>query len=235
MGRTWAPATELVQGDKSGGRGCVKNKPLVLDNGGPVVAGASLEDGDWRAFMDVSEDGVEWEAGDVIPVADEDVGIIQPTLWQSGERSVHAMFRSDEGHVYRADSQDGGRTWGRGAYRTSLPNNNSGLDVAKLRDGTLLLAYNPKSNDARYPLRISLSEVRDKRPSPFPLSFPPPLSTPLHPIPPLPLLSPFHFHSRPPPPPLSPLPFHPPSPFPPLPSPPSLPLPPLPSPSSSLR
>mmetsp|Transcript_20318 Transcript_20318/g.48397 ORF Transcript_20318/g.48397 Transcript_20318/m.48397 type:complete len:136 (+) Transcript_20318:1256-1663(+) len=68
-------------------------------------------------------------------------------------------MRSDQGRVFRSDSGDGGRTWGR-AYATKLPNNNSGLDVARLADGTLILAYNPVSGDwaARYPLRVALSK-----------------------------------------------------------------------------
>jgi hypothetical protein len=56
----WSPASELVAGD-AGGRGCVKNKPLVLppptDDGGgdaspPVLlCGGSTERGGWRAFV----------------------------------------------------------------------------------------------------------------------------------------------------------------------------------------
>jgi predicted neuraminidase len=40
-----------------------------------------------------------------------------------------------------------------------VPNNNSGIDLARLRDGTLALAFNPVSGDwaARTPLRLALS------------------------------------------------------------------------------
>jgi predicted neuraminidase len=58
--------------------------------------------------------------------------------------------------VWRADSMDGGKTWTK-PYRTSLPNNNSGLDVAKLPSGTLVLAYNPTTEN-RFPLQVAISE-----------------------------------------------------------------------------
>lgn len=110
--------------------------------------------------MDGSKDGLHWEAGEVLQVSDEEAGVIQPTLWQSSGADVHALLRSDTGHVYRADSADGGKTWGP-ARRSGLPNNNSGLDVARLADGTLVLAYNPTAGEwaARYPLRLAISEV----------------------------------------------------------------------------
>ena len=179
-GATWSEASELVPGD-IGGRGCVKNKPLVLPGGGPsppaIIAGASLESGYWRVFFDRSSDGETWEPSKPLP-ATPDAGLIQPTLWQSSPTDVHAMFRSNVGHVYRADSIDGGRTWGT-AYRTKLPNNNSGLDVARLSDGTLVLAFNPTWGDPkvhgkgnRYPLRLAASQV-----TPTPLPSPPILST----------------------------------------------------------
>jgi hypothetical protein len=39
-GQTWLPPRQLVEGDK-GGRGCVKNKPLLLDT--TIICGASTE------------------------------------------------------------------------------------------------------------------------------------------------------------------------------------------------
>merc|ERR1711904_522139 len=67
-------------------------------------------------------------------------------------RGSHAM-------VWRADSADGGKTWTK-PYQTKLPNNNSGLDVAKMpHSGTLVLAYNPTSDsDERTPLQLAISD-----------------------------------------------------------------------------
>ena len=78
-------------------------------------------------------------------------GSLQPGI-------VHALVRSSCGFLARADSTDGGRTWSP-LYDSGLPNNNSGIDLARLPDGTLALIYNPVSDDwgARSPLRVSLS------------------------------------------------------------------------------
>ena len=60
-GRSWSTPKELVPGDNSGGRGPVKNKPIRLKDG-TVLAPASTEiDGEWRAFVDISnDDGETW-------------------------------------------------------------------------------------------------------------------------------------------------------------------------------
>mmetsp|Transcript_54339 Transcript_54339/g.172587 ORF Transcript_54339/g.172587 Transcript_54339/m.172587 type:complete len:463 (+) Transcript_54339:344-1732(+) len=169
-GATWEKPRELVPGDH-GGRGPVKNKVLVLSSG-TWVAPASLENGlgnlkkAWRGFVDISEDGgVTWvKSSEVQPPHPEKWGAIQPTLWESRPGHVHMLMRSSKGHrarVWRADSEDGGRTWG-AAYQTELPNNNSGLDVVRLpKSGTLVLAYNPSEGD-RYPMRLAFSEDNGK-------------------------------------------------------------------------
>ncbi|KAK3258873.1 hypothetical protein CYMTET_32102, partial [Cymbomonas tetramitiformis] len=147
-----------VKGDE-GGRGCVKNKPLVMPRG-EILAGASTEEGTWNAFTDRSTDnGRTWQRAENVDVVDE-AGVIQPTLWASpgDDQQVHMLIRSDAGAIYRADSADGGATWGP-AKRTKLPNNNSGLDVVLLGK-TLVLAYNPTAGNwvSRYPLRLSVSD-----------------------------------------------------------------------------
>lgn len=160
-GVTWSDPIELVPGDE-GGRGPVKNKPILLSDGA-WLAPASTEAGAWRCFVDRSEDGgktwsrsADFDAGTVEPPRK---GIIQPTLWESAPGKVHALMRSDGGRVVRADSEDGGRTW-KPAYETSLPNNNSGIDVMRLRNGRLLLAYNPVSENwgLRTPLDLAISK-----------------------------------------------------------------------------
>ena len=67
-GATWSAPCLLVAHD-SGGRGPVKNKPIVLSNG-TWLAPASLEkDGQWDAFVDSSEDGgINWQASDIIEI-----------------------------------------------------------------------------------------------------------------------------------------------------------------------
>jgi len=160
-GRHWARATPLVPDDR-GGRGAVKNKPIRLASG-EWLAGASVETWRaWDAFVDRSPDGVgDWQRSELISVDRRRVegkGVIQPTLWQSSREDVHMLLRSTGGEICRSDSKDGGRSWSP-ATPTGLPNNNSGLDLARLRDGTLALACNPVEGNwaARTPLSILFS------------------------------------------------------------------------------
>lgn len=161
-GRTWTEPTELVTGDE-GGRGPVRTKPIVLTDGS-WVAGASTEKDAWKAFADRSEDrGRTWHRS-----ADFDMdvplkrgrGAIQPTLWESTPGHVHALLRTTEGYIARADSVDNGRTWCK-VYRTDLPNPNSGIDVLALSPERILLVYNPVSKNWGPRTPLTLAESRD--------------------------------------------------------------------------
>ncbi|MEW6359287.1 MAG: sialidase family protein [Planctomycetota bacterium] len=160
-GTTW---TEPKRMDPAGDlpRGPVKNKPIILSDGA-WLAGSSTEIKEqWDVFVDRSEDeGRSWQVSDLIPLDHAGFpgkGVIQPTLWESAPGRVHMLMRSSCGWICRSDSDDGGRAW-RPIYKTDLPNNNSGIDVAKLSDGSLALVYNPVGKDwgARTPLSVSLS------------------------------------------------------------------------------
>ena len=72
-------------------------------------------------------------------------------------------MRSTRGWVYRTDSNDNGETWSP-AYQTDLPNNNSGIDLVGLPDGTVVLVYNPISADwgSRSPLTVAVSTDNGK-------------------------------------------------------------------------
>lgn len=178
-GETWSEPKELVAGDISGGRGPVRNKPIRLA-GGRVAAGASTEQGIWQAFVDLSDDdGKSWRKSTVIGIAKLSYqvgektaqsniavsqqsfygrGVIQPSLWQSADGSVHMLLRSSEGFVYRADSKDEGETWC-SAYPLILPNNNSGLDLVRTDNGRLFLVCNPVASNwgQRSPLSLFVS------------------------------------------------------------------------------
>ena len=158
-GQTWDAPRELVPDDR-GGRGPVKNKLLVLHDG-TWLAGASLEnDAGWDVFVDRSEDnGQTWTATPLIerdPQVFSGRGAIQPTLWQSAPATVHMLVRTTCGRVGRSDSTDNGLTWSP-LYLTDLPHNNSGLDLARLQDGTLALVCNPVEK-GRTPVSLLLSD-----------------------------------------------------------------------------
>lgn len=180
-GESWEEPKELVPGDVSGGRGPVKNKPIRLQYGshkGRILAPASIEGESWDAFVDISDDGgLTWEKSGEVPLRRsgfKDVhrpyekhriygkGVIQPTLWEDETGAVHMLLRTMSSRIFRSDSTDGGRTWCC-AYDTGLPNNNSGIDLARMEDGTLLLVYNPRENLPTYykgprtPLDVAMS------------------------------------------------------------------------------
>lgn len=155
FGATWTEARELVPGDTTGGRGPVKNKCLFT-KAGLLIAPASTEQGEWKAFFDVSFDGgLTWtKTANIV----SDAEMIQPALWEDTEGGVHAFFRTKSGKIYRSDSTDGGMTWGE-AYATDLPNNNSGVDCVMTDNGWLWLAYNPTSiNGIRNKLVLAVSK-----------------------------------------------------------------------------
>lgn len=159
-GASWSAPHPLVEGDV-GGRGPVRSKPIYVSSG-KLLAPASVETlQQWDAFVDSSgDDGVTWTRSANVPI-DHSVfpgkGIIQPTLWESPE-GVHMLLRSTAGAIYRSDSRDQGATWS-AAYRTLLPNNNSGIDLAQTESGLLALVYNPVGTDKgpRTPLVVRLS------------------------------------------------------------------------------
>lgn len=170
-GKTWETPHILVEPDSTN-RGPVKNKLILLSNG-DWLAPTSVEtpQGVWQVFCDRSLDhGKTWQAGALLDFADGlDIGghgAIQPTLWESEPGCVHMFTRSTAGWILRSDSSDYGRTWCP-LYVTDLPNNNSGIDAAKLCDGSLALVYSPISwggsgVDHRYKLIVSTSRDNGK-------------------------------------------------------------------------
>lgn len=175
-GESWSEPTELVAGDESGGRGPVRNKPILLTDG-RIIAGGSTERGLWKAFADYSDDGgrtwkksadigikgLLYKAGEKTAESDIAVsmqsfygrGVIQPALWESAPGKIHMLLRSSEGFIYRSDSDDNGMTW-LAAYPTQMPNNNSGIDLVKAPfDGCLYLVCNPVA--ANWGMRSPLS------------------------------------------------------------------------------
>lgn len=163
-GRSWSEPVELIPGDV-GGRGPVRNKVIELKSGA-YLAPASIEQGEWRCFMDRSDNGGHiWNrtADICLPRPQGEMpkpfGCIQPTLWQDQQGMVHALLRTSQGALYRTDSADDGLTWC-APYAIPLPNNNSGIDLDRAQDGTLYLVCNPVSDNwgARSPISIYTSK-----------------------------------------------------------------------------
>lgn len=160
-GKVWATPKELVPGDNSGGRGPVKNKPIRLKNGTILAPGSTEIDDKYRCFVDISTDnGKTWNRTPEINssfLRFFKVPMIQPTLWESKDGSVHMFTRTKVGKIYRSDSYDGGKTWCT-AYPTNLPNNNSGIDLDTDDSGRIFLVYNPVGIPGiRTPLALAVS------------------------------------------------------------------------------
>jgi predicted neuraminidase len=169
-GKTWSAARELVPGDK-GGRGPVRNKPIVLSNGTWVAPSSDEKKEVWNAFVDRSEDnGKTWTRSEFLKLNRDVVpgeGVIQPTLWESAPGKVHMLLRSSAGVICRSDSEDYGKTWTE-VYRTELPNPNSGIDltltgpqstVHSPQSDALVLVYNNSTGNwgSRSPISLIMS------------------------------------------------------------------------------
>jgi len=167
-GKNWSEPFELVAGDVSGGRGPVKNKPILLSDGKTIVSPASVEtDNVWQAFVDISTDnGETWTHSEYVPMrmssyniqmVDQPYnkhrlwgkGMIQPSLWEDEKGVLHMVCRTTSSAIFQSDSEDGGMHWCT-AYDTGLPNNNSGLDLVRTPEGSLVLCYNPVGNLPNY-------------------------------------------------------------------------------------
>ncbi|MAU08315.1 MAG: hypothetical protein CL607_00720 [Anaerolineaceae bacterium] len=154
-GHNWSEPQPLPEGCL----GPIKNKPIALSDG-TWLAGSSVEtETEWYCQIERSEDqGKTWTIAPPLKLEGHPKGIIQPTLWESKPGHVHALMRSrGVGQICRSDSTDSGRTWSK-VYLTDLPNNNSGIDVAKLvpspgdagyegNIAPITLIYNPTSYD----------------------------------------------------------------------------------------
>jgi len=83
---------------------------------------------------------------------------LQPAVVETTSGSLLALLRTagDGGSTWEARSSDGGQSWTL-CLRNGLRNPNSGLDLLRLADGRLVLAYND-SDQNRYPLVVCLSD-----------------------------------------------------------------------------
>jgi predicted neuraminidase len=147
-GLTWQPAVQLM--DYPGLM--FRSKPVILAD---RIIMPVYDENTWQSMMMISEDGLSWRLTD--PMATPQ-GNIHPTVVQMPGDSLLAYLRTG-GHggvIWRTESTDGGDTWCI-PTPTDLLNPNSGIDLIRLKNGSLVLAYNP-SDRLRTPLRVALSE-----------------------------------------------------------------------------
>jgi predicted neuraminidase len=156
-GKTWSKPQRLPEGIA----GPIKNKPVELSNG-EMLAPSSTEDKGWRVHFERTNDrGKTWQRTE--PINDgKEFGVIQPTVFFHKGGKLQALFRSRQGKIVEAWSEDNGKTWSK-LSATTLPNPNSGIDGVTLKDGRHLLVYNhviskPGQWGNRAPLNLAVSQ-----------------------------------------------------------------------------
>lgn len=154
-------------------RGCFVRAPVVVRDDGawllPIFRCVQRPGQKWngshdRAAVGVSIDGGQtWRLEDI----DQSTGCVHMSPVALGEDRYAAFFRRRQADfVYRSESHDGGRSWSV-PHATDVPNNNSSLAAARLRDGRIAMICNPvnalSSTDRRASLYDELGE-EDSRP-----------------------------------------------------------------------
>lgn len=131
-----------------------RSRPLHLGGGRWLFP--IYDEKTWRSLMLISEDdGATWRAGQFITTPP---GNIHPCVVPLLDGRLLAFLRTGGkgGYIWRTTSANGGYSW-ETPVPTPLPNPNSGLDLLRLQDGALVLAFN-NSPHKRTPLCVALSE-----------------------------------------------------------------------------
>jgi len=156
-GITWSAQEALPDGIL----GPVKNQPVTLNNGN-ILSPSGTENSGAKVHFELSADkGKTWQATD--PLNDgKTIKALQPTILFHKGDSLQMLCRTQNRAIYESWSADNGKNWSP-LDKTSLPNNNSGIDGVTLKDGRQLLVYNhvlPPGNlakGARTPLNVAIS------------------------------------------------------------------------------
>lgn len=158
-GQTWSE--ELLLWDRAGV--LTKNKPLRVD---ATLLLPVYDEVRWQvgiARLDVARHTTAWVFDDLTIGAGTGVAMIQGTLAEAAPGRLLLLMRTRVGRIWAAESADGGQTWST-PYPTPLPNPNAGIDMVRLPDGRLWLAYNhtdrgrdPMQWELRYPLCLAES------------------------------------------------------------------------------
>lgn len=167
-GYTWTDAEVLFAEPGT----FLRNHPITLADGTWLLPAYHCRPGREHSAVKASHDGGHtWTEHD-LPDSDHRV---QMSVVERDDGTVFAVFRSRwADRIYTSESADGGRTW-RSIERTALPNNNSAIEMTKLRSGRIALVYNdatlerdqfrwvgssdsPRKKAVRTPLTIALSE-----------------------------------------------------------------------------
>ncbi len=149
-GITWSKPVHVPELDTLLG----KNKP-VLRPDGKIIIPVSRELQQTSAAIILDPKTKEWTVSAEIAIG-ENIRCIQPTFANLSDGRVLALLRTNTGFIWKTYSENEGKTWSL-PKKTMLPNNNSGIDVARLANGHLMLIFNNTSSQKRTPLNAAIS------------------------------------------------------------------------------
>ncbi|MET8663822.1 sialidase family protein [Streptomyces tendae] len=137
-GRTWSPPRVAHEGPGV----FVRNPPFDPGDGSWLLPAYRCRPGAEHSTVLISEDeGAGWKEYDVAGTDH----LVQLTAVPRVDGSLLGLLRSRAAdRVHSVVSADAGRTWSR-AVPTELPNNNSAVQLTRLRSGALALIYNHAS------------------------------------------------------------------------------------------
>ncbi len=146
-GQTWGEPQKLF--DYPGLM--LRSRPLVL---GDRILVPAYDENTWQSRMILSDDsGRSWRL--TAPMQSPD-GNIHPNVIAIGGTLVCYLRTGGKGGViWRSESHDGGESWSE-LTPTALLNPNSGIDLLRLQDERLALAFN-NSSTHRTPLHVALT------------------------------------------------------------------------------
>jgi predicted neuraminidase len=145
-----------------------RGKPIALKNGDYLLPMYDEKGSDREAldtstasyFLRYSPKDNTWTPTNKIK---SPTGNLQPQVVQITDKHLICFMRrgggygpDEKGFIQKSESHDGGYTWSN-AVETDLKNPNSAVDVIRLKNGDIVLTYNPSDND-RTPLRVSISK-----------------------------------------------------------------------------
>lgn len=158
LGKTWSTSRYLI---KTWGK-MTRNKPIRLSNGDVLLPIYSEWAGYKANFLICSAESFaqgalksKWKK--IGPITGN---ILQPTVVELEPGHLLAYHRTVKsgkfkGWITAAESKNYGRSWGK-IYKVELRNPNGGIDMVKLQDGRIALAFNNSSTE-RNPLCIGIS------------------------------------------------------------------------------